>query len=251
MKTVFETDATMRGMLDPGSRKAYAMAGRATITVQNPKTQTRFTYRIEKSDGERPVYFVALLNGPDNAGDYQYLGTIFPNGFRLTKASKIKEGAPSYLAFQWLEKNWEDPRVAVWHEGACGRCGRKLTVPESIATGLGPYCAGVSGVTMQKQSPKSVQNPVSITALAKQLELTAQRHGMPLADNGLWSSDKPNHYATESSTLFGNNDLRCPRCKTLLDVEVLHSNVEKDEEGDILEWTSQHACGAKLTVFND
>lgn len=32
-------------------------------------------------------------------------------------------------------------RVEVWHEGSCGRCGRKLTVPSSIETGLGPECA--------------------------------------------------------------------------------------------------------------
>jgi len=28
----------------------------------------------------------------------------------------------------------------VFHEGACGRCGRTLTVPESIASGFGPEC---------------------------------------------------------------------------------------------------------------
>ena len=27
-----------------------------------------------------------------------------------------------------------------WHEGRCGRCGRKLTVPESIEAGYGPEC---------------------------------------------------------------------------------------------------------------
>ena len=32
--------------------------------------------------------------------------------------------------------------VQVWHEGRCGKCGRKLTVPESLTSGLGPECAG-------------------------------------------------------------------------------------------------------------
>jgi hypothetical protein len=32
-------------------------------------------------------------------------------------------------------------KVEVWHEGRCGKCSRRLTVPESIATGLGPVCA--------------------------------------------------------------------------------------------------------------
>jgi hypothetical protein len=28
----------------------------------------------------------------------------------------------------------------VWHEGSCARCGKKLTVPESIESGFGPEC---------------------------------------------------------------------------------------------------------------
>jgi hypothetical protein len=31
--------------------------------------------------------------------------------------------------------------VEFWHEGKCCRCGRKLTVPASIASGIGPECA--------------------------------------------------------------------------------------------------------------
>ncbi|MGQ4872128.1 MAG: DUF6011 domain-containing protein, partial [Candidatus Thorarchaeota archaeon] len=29
-------------------------------------------------------------------------------------------------------------KVRIWHEGKCGRCGRRLTVPESIESGYGP-----------------------------------------------------------------------------------------------------------------
>jgi hypothetical protein len=32
------------------------------------------------------------------------------------------------------------PRCTVHHEGRCGRCGRTLTVPESIESGFGPEC---------------------------------------------------------------------------------------------------------------
>jgi hypothetical protein len=32
--------------------------------------------------------------------------------------------------------------LEVWHEGRCGACGRRLTVPESIERGLGPECYG-------------------------------------------------------------------------------------------------------------
>jgi hypothetical protein len=30
--------------------------------------------------------------------------------------------------------------MELWHEGRCGKCGRALTVPESIESGLGPVC---------------------------------------------------------------------------------------------------------------
>jgi hypothetical protein len=30
--------------------------------------------------------------------------------------------------------------IEIWHEGRCGKCGRTLTVPDSIANGLGPEC---------------------------------------------------------------------------------------------------------------
>jgi hypothetical protein len=30
--------------------------------------------------------------------------------------------------------------VEVWHEGFCGKCGKRLTVPNSIEIGIGPDC---------------------------------------------------------------------------------------------------------------
>lgn len=37
-------------------------------------------------------------------------------------------------------------RIEVWHEGRCGRCARRLTVPESILIGIGPECAEIMGL---------------------------------------------------------------------------------------------------------
>jgi hypothetical protein len=36
--------------------------------------------------------------------------------------------------------------VEVHHNGHCARCGRMLTVPESLYTGFGPDCAQQIGV---------------------------------------------------------------------------------------------------------
>ena len=149
-------DSDMRGVLEPGRRRAYALAGHAVITIRSTKTGERFTYKITEpvtgkllanakamGSNAKP-HFVKLLWGPENESDYRYIGTIFPDGnFRTTAKSFAGPDAPSVLAFAWLSRNWESPLVEVWHEGCCGRCGRRLTVPESIASGIGPICAGL------------------------------------------------------------------------------------------------------------
>ena len=100
----------------------------------------------ENEDGTMTPYFVSVLTGPDNWANYTYLGVIFDNGtFVHGKKSRIGKDAKSYKCFKWF---WEQVNgeglklnlVEVWHEGKCGVCGRKLTVPESIESGLGPVC---------------------------------------------------------------------------------------------------------------
>lgn len=127
--------------------------------------------RCEACCAERPI-FAAVLTGEDNESDkaYTYLGTIWGEAADLRYAhgwkSRIGRDAPSALAAAWIVRNFaaleavllaggerEDAgddladalapllRVEFWHEGRCGRCGHRLTVPESIETGLGPICA--------------------------------------------------------------------------------------------------------------
>jgi len=93
------------------------------------------------------VFFVSLLSGSSNEEDFSYLGIIpkdDPLSFRLTAKSRAGEQAQSVVAFRWFWKQITAGRLpgsmSVWHEGRCGRCGRTLTVPESIASGFGPEC---------------------------------------------------------------------------------------------------------------
>ncbi len=132
--------STMRGLLAPGRRRAYCLAGHATITIRSISTGQRFTYKIQKAD-DKDLWFVKLLTGPENTVDYRYIGVI-DNGFRITTKSQAGPDAPAVRAISWASARWEDPRMEIWHEGRCGRCGRVLTVPESIAGGIGPTCAG-------------------------------------------------------------------------------------------------------------
>lgn len=141
--------------------------------------------RAKPADSDNPdpgrPWFVKVLTGPNNMQDYQYLGTIFRerNGeglvYRHGKKSRVYEDAPAARGITWFVKHlsslvvlrgelvradlFTQPEVEAritkveatlnkllyYHEGRCGRCARRLTVPESIINGLGPECADKVG----------------------------------------------------------------------------------------------------------
>lgn len=129
----------------------FALAGKAKFTLVSKATGTRFTFRVsEAPDGT--AWFVSLLTGPDNEADFAYIGLIRDGQFRWTKKSRVSQDAPSWRAFSWFflmvtQGNEEAllRGIEFWHEGQCCRCGRTLTVPESIASGIGPECARKAG----------------------------------------------------------------------------------------------------------
>lgn len=131
---------------DMQSLKAYLFAGDATITLRSRRTGKRYTYRLRRSK-DRRVVFLSVLTGPDNDRDYGYVG-YYRGGdtrFRRTAKSRLSENAPAVSAWRWFERLMEGDRLSpdleVFHDGRCGRCRRKLTVPESVQRGLGPHCA--------------------------------------------------------------------------------------------------------------
>jgi hypothetical protein len=132
---------------------AYILAGHARVTLVSTRTGVRFTYRVRAHDLTDPMgntvrWFVDVLSGPDNESDYRFFGTVFAKpslSFKHSaKARGIGADAPSVKAFAWVLGNLAAGRMPaeceIWHEGSCGRCGRALTDPESIASGLGPVC---------------------------------------------------------------------------------------------------------------
>jgi len=136
----------------------FILAGNARFTVLNTGTGNRITYRVKRMP-ERPGrdagWFVSVLTGSNNDGDYSYLGCIWedPQGgaprYYHGRNSRIGRDAMSAKAFEWIARRlfgtgYLPSGIEVWHEGRCGRCGRALTVPESIATGLGPVCASAA-----------------------------------------------------------------------------------------------------------
>lgn len=129
---------------------AFVEGGHAVFTLVSKRSGDRFTYKVAPPppSGDRPStvrFFVSVLNGPNNEGDYAYLGCVYLDGaYRHGKRSRIPADAPSAKGFEWFwprRAALPADRCEVHHMGTCGRCGRALTVPESITTGLGPVCA--------------------------------------------------------------------------------------------------------------
>lgn len=141
-------------LVDPATTIAFMLAGNAHVTFQSRKTGTRFTYRVRQAapragDARQPPHFVAVLTGPDNGRSYEYLGCIFDRKMYCHgRKSRIGKEASSAVAFSWvwarLSGGEMHPDLGVWHEGRCGRCGRRLTTIQSLTTGMGPVCAGRS-----------------------------------------------------------------------------------------------------------
>lgn len=146
---------------DTNAIRNFIFAGKATFTLVSIRTGTRFTYRVSRANGEdeeRP-YFIGVLSGSDNESHYSYMGTIFPNNVqtvRFTAKSRVERDAPSAKGFCWflarLISGGDLSQIEFWHAGCCGACGRLLTVPESIASGLGPVCAGKAGYKVTSAS---------------------------------------------------------------------------------------------------
>jgi len=133
--------------------REFLYAGNATFTLRSLKTGMRYTYKVrvkkEDLDTPDPTYFVNLLRGTDNTKDFAYMGVLRNTGqFNITSASRMTRGAPAVKALLWFldamrgERAVLTGQLEVWHEGKCGRCGRLLTVPESVTRGIGPECAG-------------------------------------------------------------------------------------------------------------
>ena len=132
--------------------KKFIVGGKAFLTLESKKTGRWFTFKIKKAkkDDEKSPYFVSVLTGSDNENAYIYMGTIFKNddklNFRLTKKSTITEDSLSYKAFNFfinlllVNKIHED--MGIYHRGMCCVCGKALTTPESIKSGMGPICDG-------------------------------------------------------------------------------------------------------------
>lgn len=131
----------------------FIFAGNSLFTVLNTQTGNRFTFKVKvakKGDtNTQDVHFVRVLTNPEV---YEFIGTTFDQKYQHSKKTRISDDAQSVRVFKWLitqlSQGTLPESVEIWHEGRCGKCGRVLTVPNSIEFGIGPECAKQ---TMNKQ----------------------------------------------------------------------------------------------------
>jgi len=116
----------------------------ATFTVRSLNTDKHYTFQANKSPGQKDIWFIAALVGPD---EWSYVGMLTEEGkLVLTKASKFKPDSPVVGALRWVfhqvfVKQEIPESLEIMHEGTCANCGRRLTHPSSLETGFGPECA--------------------------------------------------------------------------------------------------------------
>lgn len=125
--------------------KEYCMGGRAVVTLLSPATKVHHTYYFLKPRNEDvfpdDVRFVYAVHAEQKLF---YLGMIEQDKFRLTRASRFDNHTDIVKGARYIMRMMADSRtldrMELYHEGICSVCGRALTNPKSLKSGIGPKC---------------------------------------------------------------------------------------------------------------
>lgn len=125
------------------SIRKYLYAGKGIVTLESP-TGVSHTYLFKKpAQQEEFPNDVRFVYAVHNNEKLFYVGMIEAGSFRLTRNSRFLPDTEIVRGARYLWKMTYGPydtRMKVYHEGVCGRCGRKLTQDSSLKTGLGKKC---------------------------------------------------------------------------------------------------------------
>jgi hypothetical protein len=137
----------------------FLFGGVAHTTLKSLRTGKQFTYRIVKNVPKPPlppIHSVSVFVKPPHVKQYgpswHALGFIRDGVLQPYNGFVLKPNHPSFRALEWAIKHLPlgtAHDMEIWHQGECGRCGRLLTHPVSIATGFGPECTKVIEVEKQ------------------------------------------------------------------------------------------------------
>lgn len=118
----------------------FLTAGRAIFTVSNGRGD-HYTFKLGRIRDNDSTLKAFVLKGSDNTRDYDFLCLV--KAADLTLFKPVKRKAVRVLAWALdVAKGIKSlpPGYTLEHAGRCGKCGRLLTEPESLKTGIGPAC---------------------------------------------------------------------------------------------------------------
>jgi hypothetical protein len=141
-------DIMMAGPTTPfgsaDAARAFLYGGRAVATLKSRKSGDHITFKVAAPPkNPKGLLFVSVKTGSDC---WRYVGMLDASrAFRTTTFTKLHLDAKAAAAFGYAAKGLADgaiqPDLEIWHEGRCGCCNRPLTVPSSLASGIGPECS--------------------------------------------------------------------------------------------------------------
>lgn len=140
---VFGTPGTLGLVLDHTQFDVTKHDG--MVTIQNPATGNHRTFRIRTQDTDAKFApgrrIVSLLIGPDRSSHGDWKGFAWADDFGVHTWMRLK-GSEFETYGRMLESpsKFASKGAKYMAEIACRKCGKPLTRPDSIASGLGPIC---------------------------------------------------------------------------------------------------------------
>lgn len=148
---------SLQGVIQLDGALKFMLAGKSEFTVVSGKTGTRLGFRLEKRKSNRDggadyIYYMSTLQ----EGKMVYAGIIYLHEqkdrfwFAKGKKGRLEYNHVNVKSILYILNNLYEGNtgmnIRIYHVGTCGRCGRKLTTPESIVNGIGPECAKKVGI---------------------------------------------------------------------------------------------------------
>ena len=124
--------------------REYIYGGKGVVTLKSP-TGVHHTYLFSRPRNEdtfpSDVLFVYAVH---EGHKLFYVGMVENDRFRLTHNSRFLIHTPIVKGAQYIMRMMRSPKsptkMTLYHQGMCAVCGRPLTNPKSIESGIGPKC---------------------------------------------------------------------------------------------------------------
>lgn len=119
---------------------------KSIFTLKSLKTNMYYTYKIEQDKKNKDRFMAKVLYG-DNVKNYRYIGLFYRDtlSLRTCTVAHLPHTTPQFIMLQYflrilaMQIPW--PNTYIYYPARkCRKCGKLLTVPESIKLGIGPEC---------------------------------------------------------------------------------------------------------------